>query len=226
LTSANRLPTRCHTHHLPGTVDTGIHPWGAHFSSVTVVIEGEHWSRLRRGTSVRSRSRRGRRAHRWASPWRFLTVCAKFLRLYGCVLWLCKPTVSSAVRGAGFRWSRRWRSRMWRSWAHGLLLWGWLDVLLNSLKWRWRRLMVEKWTFNDLATALVDIPAVSVPIARSLNLKLLWCCVAHFSGLLSLLLLFYSCALIIYCSILVLYLLQFIWVNTFLSALLVKGLSG
>ncbi len=31
------------------------------------------------------------------------------------------------------------------------------------------RLMVEKWTFNSWATALVDIPAVSMPIARSLK---------------------------------------------------------
>ncbi len=29
--------------------------------------------------------------------------------------------------------------------------------------------MVEKWTFNSRATALVDIPAVSMPIARSLK---------------------------------------------------------
>jgi hypothetical protein len=30
--------------------------------------------------------------------------------------------------------------------------------------------MVEKLTLHSLATALVDIPAVSMPIARSLNL--------------------------------------------------------
>ncbi len=29
--------------------------------------------------------------------------------------------------------------------------------------------MVEKWTLNSRATALVDIPAVSMPIARSLK---------------------------------------------------------
>ncbi len=54
-----------------------------------------------------------------------------------------------------------------------LRLWGWLDVLPNSLKCFWRRLMVEKWTFNSRATALVDIPAVSMPIATSVTL----CCV-------------------------------------------------
>ena len=47
--------------------------------------------------------------------------------------------------------------------THGLRLWGWLDVLLNSLKLSWRRLMVEKLTFKSLPTALVDILAVSMP---------------------------------------------------------------
>uniref|UniRef100_A0A673X1Z0 Nicastrin n=1 Tax=Salmo trutta TaxID=8032 RepID=A0A673X1Z0_SALTR len=37
--------------------------------------------------------------------------------------------------------------------------------------------MVEKRTFNYLATALGDIPAVSIPIACSLNSRLLWRCV-------------------------------------------------
>ncbi len=62
---------------------------------------------------------------------------------------------------------------VWRSWAgvatRGLRLWGQLDVLPNSLKRLWRRLMVEKWTINSRATALVDIPAVGMPIARSLK---------------------------------------------------------
>ncbi len=49
--------------------------------------------------------------------------------------------------------------------TRGLWLWGRLDVLPNSQ----RRLMVEKWTFNLRATALVDIPAVSMPIAHSLK---------------------------------------------------------
>ncbi len=63
--------------------------------------------------------------------------------------------------------------KMWRSWAgvvtRGLRLCGRLDVLPNSLKRLWRWLMVEKWTFNSWATALVDIPAVSMAIARSLK---------------------------------------------------------
>ncbi len=63
---------------------------------------------------------------------------------------------------------RSWRRRcwMWRSWpgeiTRGLRLWGRLHVLPNSLKRLWRRLMVEKWTFNSQPTALVDIPAVSM----------------------------------------------------------------
>jgi hypothetical protein len=56
---------------------------------------------------------------------------------------------------------------MWRSWAgmvaRGLRLWGRLDVLPNYLKWCWRRLKVEEWTFNSLAAALMDIPAFSMP---------------------------------------------------------------
>jgi hypothetical protein len=41
--------------------------------------------------------------------------------------------------------------------------------------------MVEKLTLNSLATALVDIPAVSMPIACSLNLRRLGCCVTHYT---------------------------------------------
>ncbi len=84
-----------------------------------------------------------------------------------------QPIVAAAVRVAGLRRSWRWRCWMWRSWAgvvtRGLRLWGWLDVLPNSLKRLWRQLMVEKGTFDSRSTALVDIPAVSMPIARSLK---------------------------------------------------------
>ncbi len=125
-----------------------------------------HSSRLRRRTAVRSRPRWGRRACRWASLRHFLTVCTE-------IIWLCKPIVAAAVRVAGLRRSWRWRCWMWRSWTgvvtRGLRLRGRLDVLPNSLKRLWRRLVVEKWTFNSRATALVDIPAVSMTIARSLK---------------------------------------------------------
>ncbi len=96
----------------------------------------------------------------WASPRLFLIVCAE-------ILWLCKPIVAAAFRVADLRW-RCW---MWRSWpgvvTRGLRLWGQLNVLPNSLKRLWKWFMVEKWTFNSRATALVDIPAVSMPIACS-----------------------------------------------------------
>ncbi len=125
-----------------------------------------HSSWLRRRTAVGSRPRWGRRACRWASLRRFLTVCAE-------ILWLYKPIIAAAVRVAGLRRFWRWRCWMWRFWAgvvtHGLRLWGRLDVLPNSLKYLWKQLMVDKWTFNSQATALVDIPAVSMPIARSLK---------------------------------------------------------
>ena len=75
-------------------------------------------------------------------------------------------SVLSAVQVTGLRRSHRWRRWMWSSWAgmvtRDLLLWGRLDVLTNSVKRRWRWLMVE----NYLATPLVDIPAVSIPIAH------------------------------------------------------------
>jgi hypothetical protein len=75
-------------------------------------------------------------------------------------------SVLSAIRVSGLRPSCRWRSQVWRSWAgvviRGLRLWGRLDVLPNSLKPCWRRLMVEKWTLHSL----LDIPAVGMPIAR------------------------------------------------------------
>jgi hypothetical protein len=50
----------------------------------------------------------------------------------------------------------------------------WRRLNSNSPKWHWRQLMVEKLTFNSLATALVDIPTVSMPTARSLKTRHLW----------------------------------------------------
>ena len=51
----------------------------------------------------------------------------------------------------------------------GKRLWGRLNILPNSIKWRWRQLTAEKLTFNYLATVLVDIPVVRIPNARSLK---------------------------------------------------------
>ncbi len=125
-----------------------------------------HSIRLRWRTAVRSIPRWGQWVGRWASLRHFLTVCAE-------ILWLCKPIVAAAFQVAGLRQSCRWRCWMWRSWdgvvIRGLQLWGRLDVLPNFLKRLWRQLMEEKWTFDSWATALVDIPAVSMPIARSLK---------------------------------------------------------
>ena len=59
------------------------------------------------------------------------------------------------------------------AWLH---VWGRLDIPLSSLKIHWMRLMVENLTKNYLATALVDIPAVSMPITHSFNLRHLWYC--------------------------------------------------
>ena len=124
-----------------------------------------HSSQLRRWTAVRSRPWWGRRACRWASLRRFLTVCAE-------ILWVCKPIFAAAVWVAGLRPSWRWSCQMWRSWAGvvtcGLQLWGRLDVLPNCLNRLWRQLMVEKWTFSSGSAALVEIPAVSKPTSVAL----------------------------------------------------------
>ena len=61
--------------------------------------------------------------------------------------------------------------------THGLRLWGRLDILPYSLKWRWRRIMVKKLTLHSLAPALVVIAPVSMPIANSLKTRHLWHCV-------------------------------------------------
>lgn len=53
--------------------------------------------------------------------------------------------------------------------TRGLWLKGWMDVPPNSLKHLWRQLMIEKYKFNLQPAALVDIPAVSTPIAHSLK---------------------------------------------------------
>ncbi len=171
LTSANHSPTRRHTCCLPSALysenrDSSVKRTPLQSARRYRMWAFAHWSRLRRRTAVRSRSWWGWRACRWASLRLFLTVCAE-------IIWLCKPIVVAAGRVAGLRWSWRGRCWMWRSWAsvvtRGLRLWGRLDVLPNSLKRLWRWLMVEKWTFNSWATALVYITAVSMPIARSLK---------------------------------------------------------
>ncbi len=192
LTSANHSPTRCHTRCLHSALYSEKN-WDSSVKRTPLQSTRRHrmWafahsSRLRRWTAVRSRPWWGRQACRWASQRWFLTVCAE-------IIWLYKPIVAADVRVAGLRRSWRWSCWMWRSWdgvvTRGLQLWGQLDVQPNSLKCLWRWLMVEKWTFNTRATALVDIPAVSMPFACSLDLRHLWHCAVwlnctFYSGLL------------------------------------------
>jgi hypothetical protein len=102
----------------------GIHPWRENFSSVPVVIEGEH---LPTEVGYDAELQSGQ-----------------------------DPGVDDEH-------------------ADGLRLWGQWDVLPKSLKLHWRWLMVEKWTLNYLATALVAIPAVSLPcFMLPQKLRYLW----------------------------------------------------
>lgn len=48
-------------------------------------------------------------------------------------------------------------------------LWSQMDVLPNSWTQHWKWLLVLKWWFNSRATALLDVPAVYMPIHRSLK---------------------------------------------------------
>ncbi len=114
LTSANRSPTRRHTRCLPSALysENRDSSMKRHLQSARChrMWAFAHSSRLRRRTALGSKPQWGRRACRWASLRRFLTVCAE-------ILWLCKPIVAAAVQVAGLRRSWRWRCWMWRSWA-------------------------------------------------------------------------------------------------------------
>ncbi len=167
LTPSNSSHTRCHTRCLPSALysenrDSSVKRTPLQSAARHRMWAFAHSSQLRQRTAVRSRPRWGRRACRWASLTRFLTVCAD-------ILWLCKPIVAAAVRvavsddlgGEDAGWGGP--GLVWFPVVCGL------DVQPYSLKRLWRRLMVDKLTFNSQATALVDIPAVSMPIARSLK---------------------------------------------------------
>ncbi len=179
LTSANRSPTRRHTHCLPSALysenrDSSVKRTPLQSAWRHWMWAFAHSSQLRQRTAVRSRPHWGRWACRWASPRWFLRVCAE-------IILLCKPIVAAAVRVAGLRRSCRWRCWMWRSWAgvvtRGLRLWGRLEVLPASLKCLWRWLMVEKLTFNSREKAPVDIPAVRhANCTLPKNLRYLWHC--------------------------------------------------
>ncbi len=107
LTSENRSPTRRHTRCLPSALysenrDSSVKRRPLQSARCHRMWAFAHSSLLRRQTAVRSRPRWGRRAYRWASSRRFLTVCAE-------ILWLCKAIFAAAVRVAGLRRSWRWR---------------------------------------------------------------------------------------------------------------------
>ncbi len=148
---------------------TGNHPWREHLSKVPDAIECEHLptqvgydDKLQSGRDPDEDDEHADELH-WDSFWQFVQ------KLFG----YANRLLQQLSRVAGLRRSWRWRCWMWRSWADvvtcGRRLWGRLDVLPNSPKRLWRQLMVEKLTFNSRATALVDIPAVSMPIACSLK---------------------------------------------------------
>ncbi len=102
--------TQCNTspsHRVDQVVDCGL--WPLQSARRNRMWAFAHSSQLRWRTTVRSRPQWGRRACRWASLRRFLTVCAKFL-------WLCKSTVLAAVWVAGLR-------RSWRGGGGGGLGW-------------------------------------------------------------------------------------------------------
>ncbi len=163
VTSANRSPTRGHTRFLPSALysenrDSSVKRTPLQSARCHRMWAFAHSSRLRRRTAVRLRP--GRRACKWASLRRFLTVCAVRNSL------VMQTDCCSSCPGG---WSQTILEVKMLVWLHVVCGCGQLDVLPNSLKRLWRRLMVEKWTFNSPATALVDIPAVSMPIARSLK---------------------------------------------------------
>ncbi len=82
LTSANCSPTRRHTCCLPSALysenrDSSVKRTPLQSARCHRMWAFAHSSRLRRRTAVRLRPRWGRRACRWASLRRFLTVCAE-----------------------------------------------------------------------------------------------------------------------------------------------------
>ncbi len=171
LTSANRSPTRRHTRCLPSALysenqDSSVKRTPLQSSRRHRMWDVAHLSRLRWRTAVRSRveTQMKTTSMQMSFP---ETVSDRLCRNS---LVMQTDCCSSCPGG----WSQMiLEVKMWRSWAgvatRGLRLWGRLDVKPNYLKCLWRRLMVEKLTFNSRATALVDIPAVSMPIAHSLK---------------------------------------------------------
>ncbi len=173
LISANHSPTRRHTRCLPSLLysknrDSSMKRTPLQSARCHRMWAFTHSRRLWRRHAVRSRSRWGRRACRWASLRRFLTVCAEMIWLCNRLLqqlseWLVSDDLGGEDAGCG-------GPRL--VWLHvvcgceaGCM---YCQILWNAFG---DGFMVDKWTFNSRATALVDIPAVSMPTSVAL------CCV-------------------------------------------------
>ncbi len=155
--------------HLPCTVKTRIHPWREHLSKVPDAIECEH---LPTQVSYDDQLQSGQDPdeddeHADELPWDcFWQFVQKFFGYANRLLqqlsgWLVSDDLGGEDAGCGGP------GLMWLHMVCGCEA-GWM-YLPKSLTRLWRRLMVDKWTFNSRATALVDIPAVSMPTARSLK---------------------------------------------------------
>ena len=145
--------------HLPRTVKTGIHVWREHLSNVSDAFEYEHFptqvsyvDTLQSGWDPDEDNEPADELP-WHSFWQFVQKFFGYanrllqqLEVYMLdveVLGWCGYTWSAVVRPVG--------------------------CTAKLSKRLWRQLMVEKWTFNSQATALVYIPTVSMPTARSLK---------------------------------------------------------
>jgi hypothetical protein len=127
--------------HLTSTVETGIHPWKAHFSNWPLKVTISHRSRLWGRTAVRS-TPWGRRIRRWASLNWFLTILwrhSSVVQIHGFIsCWLVSDDPAGEEAGCG---------GSGLAWLH--VVCGCdhsLDILPNSLKQRWRKLMIDTLT--------------------------------------------------------------------------------
>ncbi len=120
--------------HLPCTVKTGIHPWREHLSKVLDGVEGEHLptqvgcdDELQSGRDPDEDDEHADELS-WDGFWQFVQ---KFFGYANRLLQQLSGWLVSDNLGGEACW-------IWRSWAgvvtRGLQLWGWLDVLPNSLK--------------------------------------------------------------------------------------------
>ncbi len=169
--------------HLPCTVKTGIHPWREHLSKVKDAIECEHFPNQ---VSYEDELQSGRDPdeddkHAEELPWDGFWQFAR--KLFGYAAnrllqqlsgWLVSDDFGGedvGYGGPGLVWLHVVCGCEYWMYSHPCWM---LDVLPNSLKRLWRRLMVEKWTFNSRTTALVDILQSACQLHAPS--KLLWHC--------------------------------------------------